>query len=175
MLRLYPLPQQRARLPKEPRRSVSKPHIIRDLYGLLAAATSGTAATIPGAAKWRVHRGHVESSLDDGATWNDVAIAKAITFRAVSAVGNQVWAGGSGATLYHSADGGTTWGLQWSYARDAVAKAPYRYPDVAAAITKIHFDGVYGSIWVKVGGSAPQEILFNSNDGGQNWLEETID
>jgi len=129
-----------------------------------------------GPAKWRVHRDHVQRSFDGGANWNDVPIAKGVAFNAAAAAGNQVWAAGSGAVLYHSTDGGLTWSVQWSYARDAVAKAPYRYPAAPARIYKLEIsDALNGGFWVKVGGSSPQEFLFTSNDGGKHWYEETID
>lgn len=60
--------------------------------------------------------GGLQRSFDAGKTWQDVSVNVAsgqvqdrIIFRAVAAIGPQVWAGGSGAILYHSSDSGTSW------------------------------------------------------------------
>lgn len=61
-------------------------------------------------ARWRVSdKGKVERSLDSGATWSVLPVQGGASFRAVSAVENDVWAGGAAGALYHSADGGQTW------------------------------------------------------------------
>ena len=131
---------------------------------------------LPIPAKWRLQRDRVQRSLDGGATWNDIPIANKIAFNAIAAAGNQVWAAGSGAVLYHSSDAGATWSVQWSYARDATAQNAVRYPAAPARIYKLDIsDALNGGFWVKVGGSAPQEFLFTSNDGGKHWYEETVD
>lgn len=147
-----------------------------NLMHLDAGKAKSLAAPLPAASRWRVHKGRVQESPDGGASWSDVTIARAVSFHQVSAAGDQVWAGGSNAVLYHSSDGGQTWAPQWSYARDGSAKAEYRYPKAPARITEIRFDdALHGQMRVKVRDKEPQEFLFISNDGGQTWLEETVD
>jgi len=84
---------------------------------LAAAATLETEAsrkeagsgTGQPAALWSVlPDGKVQHSTDGGKTFARVHIARGIRFRAIAALGNDVWAGGAG-ELFHSADGGATW------------------------------------------------------------------
>jgi photosystem II stability/assembly factor-like uncharacterized protein len=51
----------------------------------------------------------LQRSFDGGRSWKEVAIAEGVTFRAVAVVVSDVWAGGSGGALFHSADGGEHW------------------------------------------------------------------
>lgn len=140
------------------------------------AGKAKAVTTLPAPARWRVRKGRVQHSPDGGASWSDVNIARAVTFHQVSAAGDQVWAGGSNAVLYHSSDGGATWAAQWSYARDASAKDSARYPQAPASITQIIFsDERYGQMRVRVHSKPAQSFFFTSSDGGQTWLEETID
>ncbi len=61
------------------------------------------------ASKWRVStKGAVERSTD-GTNWDEVTIDPGVTFRAISSNGGDLWAGGTGGSLFHSADGGRTW------------------------------------------------------------------
>ena len=53
--------------------------------------------------------GKLQRSDDGGKTWEEAPIDDKVTFRAIQALGRDVWAGGSGGALYHSNDGGATW------------------------------------------------------------------
>jgi hypothetical protein len=67
-------------------------------------------AVPPLAALWSISTsGNVQRSQDSGRTWEEVRVDDAVTFRAVHAMGRDVWAGGSGGVLYHSSDGGAMW------------------------------------------------------------------
>ncbi|HVP51205.1 MAG TPA: zf-HC2 domain-containing protein, partial [Terriglobales bacterium] len=60
--------------------------------------------------RWSVSgSGALQRSFDGGRSWKDVAVGDGVTFRAVATVGSDVWAGGSGGMLFHSADGGEHW------------------------------------------------------------------
>ena len=48
-------------------------------------------------------------SLDNGKTWQSIPVAGRVVFRAVSAMGPEVWIGGSAGALYHSSDSGQHW------------------------------------------------------------------
>lgn len=79
-----------------------------------AAGTSGGNAAL--VKRWSVSprwsisdSGVLQRSFDGGRSWQEVAIGDGVTFRAVATVGSDVWAGGSGAALFHSADGGEHW------------------------------------------------------------------
>lgn len=64
----------------------------------------------PAAAQWSISpSGNVRRSQDGHKTWEDVKIAGGVNFRAITAAGGDVWAGGLAGALYHSTDGGATW------------------------------------------------------------------
>jgi Photosynthesis system II assembly factor YCF48 len=48
-------------------------------------------------------------SFDNGKTWQSIPVAGRVVFRALSALGPEVWIGGSAGTLYHSSDSGQHW------------------------------------------------------------------
>jgi hypothetical protein len=48
-------------------------------------------------------------SFDNGKTWQSVPVAGRVVFRALSALGSEVWIGGSAGALYHSSDSGQHW------------------------------------------------------------------
>jgi len=79
-------------------------------------------------------------------------------FRAVAAEGLEVWAGGSGGMLYHSADGGELW-TRVQPAADGVA--------LKGDITSIQFsDPHHGTV-----GTSSSE-LWTTSDGGQSWRKQ---
>lgn len=57
-----------------------------------------------------------------------VVVAGDVTFRAVAAVGNDVWTGGKGGVLYHSHDGGATWSLMAFPARQVIVAIAFDNP-----------------------------------------------
>jgi photosystem II stability/assembly factor-like uncharacterized protein len=62
------------------------------------------------AALWSVASdGKVQRSKDGGKTFEQIHVAHGIKFRAIAALGNEVWTGGTGGALFHSVDGGATW------------------------------------------------------------------
>jgi hypothetical protein len=48
-------------------------------------------------------------SFDNGRTWQSIPVASRMVFRALSALGPEVWIGGSAGALYHSSDSGQHW------------------------------------------------------------------
>jgi hypothetical protein len=48
-------------------------------------------------------------SFDNGKTWQSIPVAGRVVFRALSALGPEVWIGGSAGALYHSPDSGQHW------------------------------------------------------------------
>jgi hypothetical protein len=74
-----------------------------------AAAVAGTGPAIA-LSQWSLSpAGAVQRSSDGGKTWNPVPVVGGQTFRALSAVGTNIWVGGNNAALYHSADSGQHW------------------------------------------------------------------
>jgi len=79
------------------------------LSGMAFRAELAGAVARP-AALWTISPdGKLQRSDDRGKTWEEVPIDDKVTFRAIQALGRDVWAGGSGGALYHSDDGGATW------------------------------------------------------------------
>jgi photosystem II stability/assembly factor-like uncharacterized protein len=73
-----------------------------------------------------------------------------VRFRAVSTIGTDVWAGGSGGALYHSTDGGATW------VRVAVG--------TTEDIVRVEFrDAQHGSVTTALG------ERWVTEDGGKSW------
>jgi hypothetical protein len=53
--------------------------------------------------------GTLQRSLDAGKTWATIPVAGNSVFRALAAVGADIWVGGSGGSLYRSTDAGEHW------------------------------------------------------------------
>ena len=101
------------------------------------------------------NQGDLERSLDGGRTWQRIRVNGSELFRAVFAIGNDVWAGGNGGRLYHSADGGAHW-------LKVRIGAPSEEP--AAGITGIRFsDAEHGRIATSDGRA------WITADGGSHW------
>jgi len=103
---------------------------------------------------WRVTSdGHLEHATTPG-NWTPVLTDQPATFRVVSVVGNNIWAGGSGGALFHSSDGGQNWSKQ-PLAADA------------GAIVSIRFSDAEHGVVITDGGSQ-----WGTSDGGVTWTKE---
>ena len=132
--------------------------------------------------RWSINsNGGLQRSFDAGGSWEDVNVEaaavinvpqaarsdgseaqdekKAATppaFRAVAAIGPEVWAGGSKGLLYHSADSGTRWTKISPSSGDAL---------LADDITSIQFsDAQHGTITTLSG------EVWTTSDNGQSWF-----
>jgi Photosynthesis system II assembly factor YCF48/Putative zinc-finger len=106
--------------------------------------------------QWRVTSdGHLEHSTASG-TWTPVLAEQPAKFRAVSVVGDNVWAGGSGGVLFHSTDGGQTW------KKDQISSNVE-----TGAIVSIRFsDERHGIITTDAGSR------WSTSDGGATWTKQ---
>lgn len=105
--------------------------------------------------RWSVtDKGRLQRSLDSGRTWQPQLAKESTLFRAVAVVGSNVWAGGSGAALFHSADGGSTWTRQV-------------LPGSSADIVSLQFnDAQHGTAKTADG------LVWTTADGGQRWAKQ---
>lgn len=106
--------------------------------------------------------GGLQRSFDAGKTWEDVNVnanagqaQKKLVFRSVAAMGPEVWAGGSGGTLYHSSDSGTRWQKVLPLAAGA---------QPTGDITDIQFSSPLNG---KIATSAGE--IWTTFDSGQTW------
>ena len=108
--------------------------------------------------QWRVTSdGRLEYSKSPG-TWTPVLTDQPAKFRAVSIVGDNVWAGGSGGVLFQSADGGQTWN------RKQLSAPPNTE---TGAIVSIRFsDALNGVVTTDAG------ARWDTSDGGVTWTKE---
>ncbi len=73
------------------------------------AAVNKLAKALLPAAHWRITaEGHLERALP-GSAWTRILADQPVAFRVVATIGSNVWAGGSGGALFHSADSGESW------------------------------------------------------------------
>jgi len=106
---------------------------------------------------WRLSsEGALERSTDAGRTWQLARVAApAPTLRSLSAVGRDIWAGGTGGALYHSADNGRTWARVTVKAGDAV---------LDSEIVRVEFtDGQHGALKTVTGET------WTTGDAGLTW------
>jgi len=106
--------------------------------------------------RWSVSdAGVLQRSFDGGRSWKDVAVADGVIFRAVATVGSEVWAGGSGAQLFHSADGGEHW-----------SQVPIQVKGRAPSgdIVRIEFSDAQNGIVTTSAGEA-----WTTSDSGTTW------
>ena len=124
--------------------------------GQPAAVNKLAKAELP-RAHWRISAdGHLERALPGGA-WTRVLADQPIAFRVVATIGPNVWAGGNGGALFHSADQGDSWNkIVLNMKRQAER----------SAIVSIHFDNaVQGSVTTDSGAT------WTTSDGGQTWIK----
>ena len=107
-------------------------------------------------ARWSISaNGDLQRSLDDGVTWQDEPLAAKAVFRAVSAMGKEIWAGGNAGALFHSGDGGGSWARVTPAASGAT---------LSADIVRINFaDAQRGSLTTSTGQT------WLTTDGGRTW------
>lgn len=136
---------------------------------------------------WTVNSGRLQRSLDQGQTWQDVnvtasadtgasaelaisaskagktrkdkkAMSMAPVFRAVAANGEDVWAGGTAAALYHSSDGGAHW---------ARVVPAWQSATLSGDILSLEFaDAQNGRISTSAG------EVWTTADNGQSWKKQ---
>ena len=116
------------------------------------------------AAHWTISpEGNPQRSEDGGKTWQDVRIDDKVTFRAIEAVGRDVWAGGSEGALYHSSDSGASW-TRVNLSSDGRSTMEAIISIISSPVNPHHLS-------VK----AASGEQWNSDDGGQHWKAVTHD
>ena len=73
-----------------------------------AKLSSATGHAFAGNSTWMIKTGILQRSLDNGLNWQE-ALRADHPLSCYLNRGNDIWAGGQGGTLFHSADGGLTW------------------------------------------------------------------
>jgi hypothetical protein len=122
----------------------------------MPAATAGAFRSFSTGVRWSISAdGKVQRSQDSGRNWEVVPIAQGATFRAVSAVGAEVWAGGAGGALFHSTDGGEHW------SRLAVRQDRNQ---ISGDVVRIEFSDPARGVVVTSTGET-----WATEDGGQTW------
>jgi hypothetical protein len=106
--------------------------------------------------KWRLsHEGVLQRSGDSGQTWQTVSVRSGTTFRALSAVGPNIWVGGRAGALYCSVDSGQTW-VKFEPAAGG--------KKLDQDIVQVDFaDALSGTV------SAANGEIWTTSDGGRNW------
>ena len=116
-----------------------------------AVSRTEQADTAASRLEWRVSpNGDVQRSLDSGKAWQIVSVAEGSSFRAITAVGNDIWVGGNAGTLYHSADAGQSWTKIDPVSSDDITHLEFSDPQNGLLNT------ANGQIW-------------STSDGGRTW------
>jgi hypothetical protein len=123
----------------------------------MAATLKKAASTNP--LQWTLSSGGVlERSSDSGKTWTKVDVGNGSHFRALSASGFDVWAGGADGLLYHSLDGGAHW-TQIHPVANGIA--------LTSTITRIDFtDTQHGRLTTGTGET------WLTTDAGRTWQKQ---
>jgi len=107
--------------------------------------------------QWRVTaEGHLERSTPEG--WSQVLANQITTFRVVSVIGDDVWAGGNGGALFHSTDRGQQW------KKVSLATSSGGETDTIVAI---QFDDAQHGVVITEDGSR-----YSTRDGGTTWTRQ---
>ena len=108
-------------------------------------------------AQWAIHGNELQRSLDAGLAWKTVLHSDR-PLLCYAASGNDIWAGGSGGNLFHSANGGVTWSQVYPSAQQQTLSDDVTHIDIY---------------------SPSQVALFTSNhqswstaDGGKTWEKQ---
>ena len=99
--------------------------------------------------------GTLQRSFDAGKTWATIPFAGNSGFRALAAVGTDIWVGGSGGSLYRSTDAGE----HWLKVTPAVGEKV-----LTADIIGVEFtDASHGKL------TTADERIWITADAGQTW------
>lgn len=122
--------------------------------GALYQSRAAKMAAVP-VFRWTISdKGKLQRSFDAGRSWQPALANETTVFRALAVVGNEVWAGGSAVTLFHSADGGANWSKQ-------------TLPGASADVVSLQFsDAQHGSARTADG------TTWATADGGQRWTKQ---
>lgn len=120
---------------------------------------AGNGAVLAATAQWTLSPGgSVQRSLDSGKTWQPIRVADVTNFRSLSSNGADVWVGGNGGILYHSADSGQIWSRV-----SPVASGQ----KLASDVVRVDFtDKLNGAVATASGQT------WITSDGGQTWTVE---
>ena len=111
---------------------------------------------IPPIPRWTISSdGSLKRSLDAGKTWQKITVDDHAPFRAVSALGPDVWVGAAGGVLYHSGDAGE----HWTRIRPAVNGS-----SLTADIVSLEFTDTQHGKLTTVNGET-----WTTTDAGQTW------
>jgi hypothetical protein len=120
--------------------------------------TTGDETALP-ATLWRISsNGKVQRSTDGGKIFEEVQVAPGVNLRAITTLGKNVWAGGSGGALFHSADAGATWN------RLDVESGGSIITETIVGIQLL--DGLHLIV------TFANSELWISNDGGRQWQKK---
>jgi hypothetical protein len=109
--------------------------------------------------RWSISpQGTLQSSYDDGKSWQAVPLAHKAVLRAVAAVGSELWVGGSEGTLYHSED----MGGHWIQVKPAVGGQSLTTDIIAIAFT----DSQHGKLVTS------DAETWTTEDAGRNWQKK---
>lgn len=121
--------------------------------GLNRRSMAGASASDSAATLWKVLGGKLVKSSGPG-QWEEAYPGASFQFAVVSARGNEVWAGGTQASIIHSRDGGKTW------------EAPKLDNTASGSIVSILFNGSIVQIKTSDGQS------WLSSDNGKTWTQD---
>jgi hypothetical protein len=129
----------------------------------LAAATTTAVAAVPLAdagrvvapPQWRLSRGNMERSLDEGRTWQPVLVGSGVPVDAFAVVGTTIWAAGKGGAVYQSEDSGSTW-IRF-------------HPTVAGKFLTTDVSRIQFSSSLKGSLTTVNGEVWSTADGGQTW------
>ncbi len=103
------------------------------------------------ATNWRISNGVLQRSFDSGQTWEQAR--SEANFRAVSTIGNEIWAGGSNGLLMHSSDAGQSWFTV--------------SPGMTGDIASLQFtDAKHGTV------KTSTDETWQTKDGGKSWKKQ---
>jgi hypothetical protein len=102
--------------------------------------------------------GALQRSLDEGRSWEPVAVARGISFRALSVQGSEIWVGGAAGALYHSSDLGQRWAQIVPNSNGEPLKAE---------ITRIEFASPQEGALTTAAGES-----WITSDSGRSWLKK---
>ena len=94
-------------------------------------------------------------STDEGRSWEAVNVAGNVVFRAVAALGPEIWAGGKAGALYHSSD----LGQLWTQVKPTVNGVALTEDIVSIELP----DPEHGKL------TTSEAKVWTTNDGGKSW------